>query len=166
MSLNYWIEMAVERVVCLVCARWFANRGLSVESRRHVNCPRWEAREVWCLSPVCSLRALIWFHFTFTSLVFLPTRVSLSYVLVPAGPFSWLFSPEISSIFFFKRWAFFAWLLFSRWERQVGRWYVQRAVVWHWYLLSYLCVIFSIFYVICFIPSIPFYILKKKSGID
>ena len=30
--------IAVERVVCLLCACWLANRSLSLKSRRHVNC--------------------------------------------------------------------------------------------------------------------------------
>ena len=42
-------------------------------------CSPWrEAGDVWCLSPVWNLRAVIWFHFATSSLVLLPTPVALS----------------------------------------------------------------------------------------
>ena len=40
MSLNWWVEIAVESVMCLVCACWLDNCGLSFKSRRHVNLNR------------------------------------------------------------------------------------------------------------------------------
>ena len=40
--------------------------------------PRREAGDVWCLPPVRNLRAVIWFHFTISCLVFLPSPVTLS----------------------------------------------------------------------------------------
>ena len=40
--------------------------------------PRREAGDVWCLPPVWNLRAVIWFHFAISSLVLLPTPVTLS----------------------------------------------------------------------------------------
>ena len=66
-----------------------------------------EAGDVWCLLPVWNLRAVIWFHFTISSLVLLPTPVALS---VLSSPFFLLlffllahspdFLPENSSILF------------------------------------------------------------------
>ena len=41
-------------------------------------CPRREAGDVWCLPPVWNLRAVIWFHFAISSLVLLPSPVTLS----------------------------------------------------------------------------------------
>ena len=42
--------------------------------------------------PVWNLRAVIWFHFTISSLEFLPSPVTLSvYLFLPAGPFFWTF---------------------------------------------------------------------------
>ena len=40
--------------------------------------PRREAGDVWCLPPVWNLRAVIWFHFAVSSLVLLPSPVTLS----------------------------------------------------------------------------------------
>ena len=40
--------------------------------------PRREAGDVWCLPPVWNLRAVIWFHFAISSLVLLPSPVTLS----------------------------------------------------------------------------------------
>ena len=37
-----------------------------------------EAGDVWCLPPVWNLRAVIWFHFAISSLVLLPSPVTLS----------------------------------------------------------------------------------------
>ena len=51
---------------------------------RHENCvslsnfPRREAGDVWCLPPVWNLRAVIWFHLAISSLVLLPSPVTLS----------------------------------------------------------------------------------------
>ena len=62
---------------------------------------RREAGVVWCLPRIWSLRAVIWFHFTISSLVFLPSPVTLSvlphFCLLAHSPE--LF-PENSSIFF------------------------------------------------------------------
>ena len=71
--------------------------SLSLESRR-------EAGDVWCQPPVWNLRAVIWFPFPISSLVcFLPSPLALSVLSFSAnGPFSWLFSPENSQIFFVK----------------------------------------------------------------
>ena len=53
--------------------------------------------------PVWNLRAVIWFHFAISSLVLLPSPVTLSVLLFSAcWPFTKLF-PENSSIFFVKR---------------------------------------------------------------
>ena len=41
-------------------------------------CPRMEAGDVWCLPPVWNIRAVIWFHFASSSLVLLPSPVTLS----------------------------------------------------------------------------------------
>ena len=67
---------------------------LSVAYRR-------EAGDVWCLPPVWNLRAVIWFHFTISSLVFLPSPVTLSvlYFFLHSGPFSWIFSGKFFNIF-------------------------------------------------------------------
>ena len=40
--------------------------------------PGGKAGDVWCLPPVWNLRAVIWFHFAISSLVFLPSSVTLS----------------------------------------------------------------------------------------
>ena len=40
--------------------------------------PRREAGDVWCLPPVWNLRAVVWFHFTVSSLVLLPNPVTVS----------------------------------------------------------------------------------------
>ena len=40
--------------------------------------PRREAGDVWCLPPVWNLRAVIWFQFAISSLVLLPSPVTLS----------------------------------------------------------------------------------------
>ena len=54
--------------------------------------PRREAGDVWCLPTVWNLRAVIWFHFAISSLVLLPSPVTLSvYLFLPAGPFFWTF---------------------------------------------------------------------------
>ena len=57
----------------------------------------------WCPSPlpVWDLRAVIWFHFTISCLVLLPSDVTLSVLsfFSAAGPFSFS-TPENSSIFF------------------------------------------------------------------
>ena len=37
-----------------------------------------EAGDVWCLHPVWNLRSIIWFHFTISCLVLLPSPVTLS----------------------------------------------------------------------------------------
>ena len=39
--------------------------------------PRREAGNVWCLPPVWNLRAVIWFHFAISSLVLLPSPLSV-----------------------------------------------------------------------------------------
>ena len=67
-------------------------------------CPRREAGDVWCLPPVWNLRAVIWFHFAISSLVPLPSPVSLSdwsfFCLLVHSSELFL---ENSSIFFVKR---------------------------------------------------------------
>ena len=40
--------------------------------------PRREAGDVWCLPPVWTLKAVIWFHFAIPSLALLPSPVTLS----------------------------------------------------------------------------------------
>ena len=89
-----------------------------------------EAGDVWCLPPVLNLRAVIWFHFAISSLVLLPSPVTLflsypfSVLFVSAVLSSKLF-PENSSIFFVKRWTFFNFLFFYMapvWQlREVSR---------------------------------------------
>ncbi len=44
----------------------------------HCNTPQREAGDVWCLPPVWNRRAVIWFHFAISSLVLLPSPVTLS----------------------------------------------------------------------------------------
>ena len=55
--------------------------------------PRREAGDLWCLPPVWNLRAVIWFHFTISSLVLLPSPVTLPVLsfFLPACPFSCTF---------------------------------------------------------------------------
>ena len=52
--------------------------NLNISACIHETHPRREARDVWCLPPVWNLRAVIWFHFAISSLVLLPSPVTLS----------------------------------------------------------------------------------------
>ena len=63
--------------------------------------PQREAGDVWCLSSVWNLRAVIWCHFAISSLVLLHSPVTLSVLsfFLPASPFSWTFSRKFFSIF-------------------------------------------------------------------
>ena len=62
--------------------------------------PRRTAGDVWYLPTVWSLRAVIWFHFTISSLVLcLILLLFLSVVFLPAGPSSWTFSKKFFNIF-------------------------------------------------------------------
>ena len=69
-----------------------------------VQSPRREAGDVWCLPPVWNFRAVIWFLFPISSLVFfcLILLLFLSCHFSANGPFSWLFFPENSQIVFVK----------------------------------------------------------------
>ena len=46
--------------------------------------PQREAGDVWCLPPVWNLRAVMWFHFAISSLVLLPSPVTLSVLSITA----------------------------------------------------------------------------------
>ena len=55
---------------------------------------------VWCLPPVWNLRAVIWFHFAISSLVLLPSPVTLSVLPFSAcWPFLLNFSQKILRYF-------------------------------------------------------------------
>ena len=47
-------------------------------NNHHHHHPRRKAGDVWCIPPVWNLRAVIWFHFAISSLVLLPSPVTLS----------------------------------------------------------------------------------------
>ena len=75
--------------------------------------PRREAGDVWCLPPVWNLRAVIWFHFAVSSLVLLPSPVTLSILSFSAcWSFLWAFPRKFFSVFR-KEIGFFVWLLLS-----------------------------------------------------
>ena len=62
--------------------------------------PRREAGDVWCLPPVWNLRAVIWFHFAISSLVLLPSPVTLSVLSFSAcWPFLLSFFQKILQYF-------------------------------------------------------------------
>ena len=59
-----------------------------------------EAGDVWCLPPVWNLRAVIWFHFAISSLVLLPSPVTLSVISFSAcWPFLLNFFQKILEYF-------------------------------------------------------------------
>ena len=75
--------------------------------------PQREAGDVWCLPPVWNLRAVIWFHFAISSLVLLPSPVTLS-VLLFSACWSFLLSFFQKILQYFSlRLGLFVWLLFS-----------------------------------------------------
>ena len=62
--------------------------------------PGREAGDVWCLPPVWNLRAVIWFHYAISSLVLLPSPVTLSVLLFSAcWPFLLNFFQKILQYF-------------------------------------------------------------------
>ena len=76
-------------------------------------------------------------------------QVSHSTSHYTTSPFFFLLSLSLSLFFFQKllqyfslRDRLFVWLMFSGWEKTVGRWYVQHAAIWHWYLLLCIYIIF------------------------
>ena len=93
-----------------------------------------------------NLRAVMWFHFTISSLVLLPIPIALSIFLL-TGPFSWLF-PENSSVFPVKRLAFWCGSCLAAKGLYFDWYFVQHAAMWHWYLP--LCV-----YVMFFVSVYP-----------
>ena len=83
-------------------------RGIPTHSRKirkeYMVLPWREAGDVWCPPPlVWNLRAVIWFHFTISSLVLLPSPITFSvlsfFCLLVHSPERF---PENSSIFFVK----------------------------------------------------------------
>ena len=93
-----------------------------------VKVPRREAGDVWCYPPVWNLRAVIWFfclcHFS------------------AHGPVSCLFFQKTLKYFSLMVKLFCMALV----EQLVGRWYVQLAAIWHWYLP--LCIFFFLNFVL------------------
>ena len=95
-----------------------ALRTVSVSKR-----PCWhqrrEAGDVWCLPAVLSIRAVIWSHFAISSLVLLPSPVTLSVLSFSA---CWLilmnFFEKLFQYFSLEI-RFFVWLLFSSWEKKL-----------------------------------------------
>ena len=67
----------------------------------HISLSLSEARDVWYIHPVWSLRAIIWFPFPVSSLVFLPSPLALLSWYFLLMVHSSVFSTEISSPFFF-----------------------------------------------------------------
>ena len=62
----------------LKCIFWFYSLSIYKCMRMSLSHPRREAGDVWCLPPVWNVRAVIWFHFAISSLVLLPSPVTLS----------------------------------------------------------------------------------------
>ena len=94
----FWWYPATKSVILSLCVHCISY------SPFQLRCPRREAGDVWCLPPVWNLRAAIWFHFAISSLVLLPSPVTLSVLSFSAcWPFLLNFFPENSSIFFVKR---------------------------------------------------------------
>ena len=107
---------------------------------------------------VWNLRAVIWFPFPISSLVFVPSLLALS---VSSFICQWsillTFLQKILNHFLCKdqELGFFAWLLLSSWEMRVGRRYVQPygTGIWHY------AFIFNIFSLLLFL-SIPSYYIS------
>ena len=82
-------------ILCVSCAVFFydtMNKPSCYAGR--------EAGDVWCLPPVWNLRAVIWFHFAVSSLVLLPSPVTLSVLLFSAcWPFLLNFFQKILQYF-------------------------------------------------------------------
>ena len=90
-----------------------------------------EAGDVWCPPPVWNLRAVIWCPFSVTSCFFcLVLLLFLSCHFSANGPFSWLFQKTLRYILLRVRLYCMA-LVKQLWD---GRWCVQLAAIWHWYL--------------------------------
>ena len=105
---------------------------------------------IWCLPLVWNLRAVIWFHFAISSLVLLPSPVTLS-VLSFSACWSILlnFFQKILQYFSLRDGFFMACV------QQLGEvsWSVvmicAAAAIWHWYLLLCIYIILIFFYCFC-----------------
>ena len=117
-----WTEVVLGLSVCLslslcLCICLSLCLCLSVS-----HSPR-EAGNVWCPSPVWSLRAVIWFPFPIFSSFFLPSPLAFS----ANGPFSWLFFQKTLK-YFSLRVRLFCLALVEQLGDD-GRWYVQLAAI-------------------------------------
>ena len=102
----------VKVVLCLVmyssqtCGHWPMDLMSSTLATYHsllvfmCASPQREAGDVWCLPLVWNLRAVIWFHFAISSLVLLPSPVTLSFLSFSAcWPFLLNFFQKILQYF-------------------------------------------------------------------
>ena len=95
------------------CGFYYARALIQLPLSNPRQCPRREAGDVWCLPPVWNLRAVIWFHFAISSLVLLPSSVTLSvWSFSACWPFLLDFFQKILQ-YFALRDRLFVWLLFS-----------------------------------------------------
>ena len=100
----------------------------------HFNLRR-EAEVVWCLLPVWNLRAVIWFHFSISSLVLLPSPITF-FVWSFFPPACWSiflnFFPKILPTFFREEIGFFLYgsCLAARRSKLVGGMYLSLIHIW------------------------------------
>ena len=127
--------------------------------------PQREAGDVWCLPPVWSLRAVIWFHFAIFSLVLLPSPVTLSVLSFSAcWPFLLNVFQKILQYFSLRDRLF---CMASVKRLGEDSWSVVCAACCHMTLVfaaMHLYNILEFFY--CFCPFFFLYLKKKATGID
>ena len=97
----------------------------------------------WPMSPPClkshSCHLILLYYLLSCS------SAQFCYPFCACCPFSWLYFQKTLPHFSLRD-RLSLWLLFSSWERWVAWWCVQRAAMWHWYLLLCNCIMFLIFY--------------------
>ena len=125
--------------------------------------PRREAGDVWCLPPVWNLRAVIWLHFAISSLVLLPSPVTLSVLSFSAcWPFILNFFQKILQYFSLRDRLF---CMAPVWRLGEDSWSVVCAACCHITLVFAIMHLYNIFYIFHCFGHFLFYTLKKKSGI-
>ena len=127
---------------------------LCAESLPFPSGPQRETGDVWCLPPVWTLGAVIWFHFAVSSLVHLPSPVTLS-ILSFSACWSFLlnFFQKILQYFLLRDRLF----CMTR-VKQLGEvsWSVVCAACCHMALVFAVMHIYDIFYFFLLHLSIPF----------
>ena len=105
------------------------------------------AVDVWFFPTVRTLRAVIWFHFTVSFLVHLPTSIALSVSAFRPVLQTFVSLQKILQ-YFLLRDRLFGTALVQQRRMIVGLWYVQHAAIWHWY---YVChYVFITFLIVSF----------------